>query len=216
MDNTILGSIREMGIATGFSEEENGATLDERIADAPFEALMEACFSSDELMGDDDLDSDWMNEDDPFADDDSLDSISDESDPFADDETDELSAESITENLFRTLEVESDEAEAVCPGCSATWEQIALDERAGCSRCYATFRASLLKLIEQVQRESQHVGKTPRAAFKRRLRLEHLRQRRDNQLTMLRNRLADAVRGERYEEAATLRDKIKVVSSSLF
>lgn len=206
--------MQEMGWATGFPAEEDGAALDEHIADAPFEALMEACFSSDEFMGDDDLDSDWMDDGDPFADD-ALGELNDESDPFADDEADRLSAQA-AENLFRTLEVQEDEAEAVCSGCGATWERISLDERAGCARCYSTFRVSLLKLLEQVQREPQHVGKTPRAAFKRRLRLEQLRQRRDNQLAMLRNRLADAVSGERYEEAATLRDKIKIVSSSLF
>ncbi len=205
----------DRGLVTGFLGDENEATLDEHIAGAPFEVLMEACFSSDELMSDDDLDADWMGDEDPFADDDSLDGIDDDSDPFAD-EADEFDAPSTTENLFQSLEIQSDETDAVCSGCGATWEQIVIDERVGCSRCYATFRVSLLKLLEQVQHDPQHVGKNPRAAFKRRLRLEHLRQRRDNQLTMLRNRLAEAVRGERYEEAATLRDKIKIVSSSLF
>ena len=203
--------MHEMGLATGFSGGESGSVLDEHIADAPFEALMEACFSND-VMGEDDLSSDWMDEDDPFADDDPQ---GDESDPFGDDE-EELGVQSLADNLFQTLEAHGEEATATCSGCSATWEQIALDERVGCSRCYATFRVSLLGLIEQVQHDPQHVGKTPRTAFRRRLRLEQLRQRRDNQLTMLRNRLAEAVRGERYEEAATLRDKIKVVSSSLF
>lgn len=208
-------SIQEMGLAAGFSDGENGFALDEHIVDAPFEALMEACFSNDELMGEDDLSSDWMDEEDPFADDDSLEGLSDESDPFADDK-DNDGVESLAQNLFHSLEAQGEEATATCSNCGATWEQIARDERVGCSRCYATFRHSLLNLLEQVQHDPQHVGKTPRAAFKRRLRLEQLRQRRDNQLAMLRNRLAEAVRGERYEEAATLRDKIKVVSSSLF
>ncbi|RYX83711.1 hypothetical protein EON83_13115 [bacterium] len=208
--------MRSLGLVMGLPGEDDEVSLDEHIVGAPFEALMEACFSSNELMGDDDLENDWMDDDDPFADDDLPDGMSNESDPFADDELDDFGAELPPDNLFRTLEVESSEMDAVCSGCGATWEQIALDERAGCSHCYDTFRVSLLKLIEQVQRDAQHVGKTPRAAFKRRLRLEQLRQRRDNQLTMLRNRLAEAVRGERYEEAATLRDKIKVVSSSLF
>jgi len=188
--------------------------LDEHIEGAPFEALMDACFSAH-----DDEDTDWMNDEDPFEDDDFED---DERDPFSDEEELAIEAEAIelesegAPNLFQSLDAHEEEAGAVCAGCGSTWEQIASDERVGCAKCYSTFRASLKALLEQVQREAQHIGKTPRAAHKRRMRLEHLRQRRDNQLEMLRNRLAEAVRFERYEEAATLRDKIKVVSSSLF
>lgn len=187
--------------------------LDEHIVDAPFEALMEACFASDEGFMDDDIfSSDWS--EDPFEDSDPLDvPSSDFLDPFADGDEEE---DDEPTNLFRSIKAQEDEGEAVCPGCSATWNQIVIDERAGCPKCYTVFRVSLTALLDQVQRESTHVGKTPRAAQKRRLRLEHLRQRRDNQLQLLRNRLAEAVKSERYEEAATLRDKIKVVSSSLF
>lgn len=163
------------------SPDEDELELDNTIAGAPLEALMNACFFEK-------TDSD---EDDPFSDGDD-------------------------ENLFQTLNADEEEADAVCSGCGATWPQIARDERAGCSRCYSTFRVSLSLLLEQVQRTPRHAGKEPRAALKRRLRLEHLRQRRDHQLTMLQSRLAQAVKSERYEEAALLRDKIKVVSSSLF
>ena len=185
-------------LASGFAENSSDfdPAFDAQISDAPFEALMDACFFTDTFE-----DADAFGEDDPFED-----------DAFIEDEA----LEPHTHNLFHSLRAAEGEADRVCAGCGATWPQIARDERAGCSRCYATFRASLTRLLEQVQRAPQHDGKQPRAAQKRRLRLEHLRQRRDHQLALLQGRLAEAVKSERYEEAATLRDRIKIVSSSLF
>lgn len=173
--------------------------LDEHIVGAPLDALMDACFARDEEQ------VEW--DEDPYE---------DEGDflaPLIKSDSLENAPEA---NLFQTLQAVGGEGDAVCPGCGASWNQIGLDERVGCARCYATFRASVALLLEYVQRAPHHQGKSPRAARKRVLRLEHLRQRRDHQLQMLRNRLAEAVRAERYEEAAGLRDKIKLVSSSLF
>ncbi len=104
---------------------------------------------------------------------------------------------------------------ARCAGCGTTWDRIRADGRAGCAGCYATFRVQLSGVMGRVQRGETHVGKTPRAIEARRLRLEQLRQRRDNQLLLLQNRLQNAVAAEKYEEAAKLRDKIKIVSATI-
>ncbi len=203
----LFGSL--LGMAAGFPVDDDD-DLDEHIAEAPFEAIMDFCFARDdeneaEQMNDEWEDADWMSDNDPFE---------DESLPVSGEDINEVGEDE--SNLLRSMEAQGEEGGAICGGCGATWDKIASDERAGCAKCYSTFRASLTHLLEQVQREAKHFGKAPRAAQKRRLRLEHLRRRRDNQLAMLRNRLAQAVKFERYEEAATLRDKIKVVSSSLF
>ena len=209
----LFGTMLGLGLVDGFpvddEEDENSADFDQHIAGAPFEAIMDFCFARDEEIEDaaqDEWDeADWSSEDDAFEED-SPETQGEHGKNGGQDES----------NLLRSMEAQGEEGGAICGGCGATWEQIALDERAGCAKCYSTFRASLTHLLEQVQREAKHFGKTPRAAQKRQLRLELLRRRRDNQLEMLRNRLAQAVKFERYEEAATLRDKIKVVSSSLF
>ena len=104
---------------------------------------------------------------------------------------------------------------ARCPTCGTTWDRLKTDGRAGCSGCYAAFRTELNDVMTRLQRGGQHLGKTPKAAGKRRRRLDHLRQRRDHQLQLLQNRLKEAVASEQYEEAATLRDKIKIVSSTI-
>ena len=170
-----------------------GDGLDEQISGAPFEVLMNACFANDGF--------DLPEDDDIFGGD----------DPFADSDGDEDAETELAATLFGHIRVPPSETDAACPGCGGTWAQIAGDERAGCPQCYVTFRAGLAALLEQVQRQAHHKGKTPRAARGRQLRLEHLRKRRDHQLELLRNRLSDAVRAERYEEAASLRDRIKVV-----
>ena len=69
--------------------------------------------------------------------------------------------------------------------------------------------------MEQMQHETHHTGKLPRAALKRQRRLEHLRTKRDHRLEMLQRRLKEAVQEEKYEDAVQLRDKIKIVASTI-
>lgn len=109
----------------------------------------------------------------------------------------------------------SQELPARCNSCGTTWDKLKGDGRAGCSSCYLAFKDQLEEVMARLQRGPHHVGKIPRAAAKRKKRLEQLRQRRDNQLSLLQGRLKDAVQAEQYEEAAKLRDKIKIVSSTI-
>lgn len=102
-----------------------------------------------------------------------------------------------------------------CPKCSITWDRLRQDGRAGCSQCYEAFADQLHEVMKRVQHAPAHHGKKPRAAEKRRNRLEHLRARRDHRLEMLNRRLEEAVRAEKYEEAAKLRDQIKMVASTI-
>lgn len=104
---------------------------------------------------------------------------------------------------------------ARCPKCATTWDRLRQDGRAGCAQCYTVFEEKLTGVMERMQREPQHTGKSPRTAIKRRRRLEQLRTKRDNRLTMLNSRLQEAVTAENYEEAAQLRDKIKMVASTI-
>lgn len=178
---------REFGVSL---EEASSDAFDDQIAGAPFEALMEACFSGQEPP------ADWE-------------------DPFAGSCFEVGDAEEVApDNLFQILEAIGDEALARCEGCGTTWEKIARDERVGCAQCYETFRTSLSQLLEHIQRTPQHEGKTPRAARKRTLRVENLQKRHAHQLQLLQGRLNEAVRAERYEEAAILRDKIKALPSA--
>jgi protein arginine kinase activator len=101
-----------------------------------------------------------------------------------------------------------------CPRCETTWDRLRQDGRAGCPYCYTAFAEELRGVMGRLQRGGEHAGKRPRAAEKRRRRLEHLRVQRDNRLALLQKRLRAAIAAERYEEAAGLRDKIKMVTST--
>lgn len=90
-----------------------------------------------------------------------------------------------------------------CPGCGLSLQQFKNTGRLGCPRCYETFRADLVPLLQRVHESSQHRGRLPGAVQQPVARTPQL------DLVDLRKRLDDAVRGERYEEAARLRDELR-------
>ncbi|HEX8832550.1 MAG TPA: UvrB/UvrC motif-containing protein [Abditibacteriaceae bacterium] len=122
------------------------------------------------------------------------------------------------DQMLREARKSSDKPEVFskrCPKCEMTWDRLRQDGRAGCAQCYGAFAEELKGVMDKVQRGPEHLGKAPRAATKRQRRLEHLRARRDHRLEMLNRRLQESIAAERYEEAAKLRDQIKVVSSTI-
>ncbi len=95
-----------------------------------------------------------------------------------------------------------------CPGCGMTTQQFKNTGRLGCPRCYESFRDDLVPLLQRVHESSQHRGRLPgqlQAAPPPMLRASAPME----ELVTLRKQLDDAVRGERYEEAASLRDALR-------
>lgn len=93
-----------------------------------------------------------------------------------------------------------------CPGCGTTVAEFKVKGRLGCPRCYEAFRTELVPLLQRVHEASSHRGRLPG-------RVPAAEPRTDAtagvQLAELRRKLEDAVRGERYEEAANLRDQLR-------
>jgi protein arginine kinase activator len=96
--------------------------------------------------------------------------------------------------------------DSACPGCGMTLQHFKSTGRLGCARCYETFRQELMPLLQRVHEASSHRGRMPGRAP------EPERAAQDG-LVDLRRRLDDAVRGERYEEAARLRDELRRAES---
>jgi protein arginine kinase activator len=92
---------------------------------------------------------------------------------------------------------------AACPGCGLTRTEILKKGRMGCDRCYETFAAEMLPVVVSLQHSDQHLGKVPRHASER---LKH-----SVELARLRRELDQAVAAEQYEQAASLRDRIKAL-----
>lgn len=194
------------------SDEDEVDAMDEDAMDE-----MEREFSgSDEFDGgafiaNMDLENDpFAEESDPFSD-----AASHEEDAASDEKPALLSGSDAIFGLDSGAAGDRDFSSARCPKCGTTWDRLRQDGRAGCAQCYATFASQLADVMGRVQKASQHAGKAPRALEKRQRRLVHLRARRDSRLELLNRRLKDSVAREKYEEAAQLRDKIKLLASTI-
>lgn len=105
----------------------------------------------------------------------------------------------------KALKGGADPNNLTCPHCGIKYAQFRAHGRLGCPEDYEVFRAALEPLLERVHRKTRHAGKVPgrlRAA------------RREAELRELRDRLHEAVREERYEDAARLRDRIRALGSA--
>jgi protein arginine kinase activator len=100
---------------------------------------------------------------------------------------------------------EGEEASALnqreCPVCGIKFVEFRNSGRLGCPHDYDEFRAELTPLLENIHGETRHCGKSPR-------RLPQNRQT-QSELIQLRKQLQQAVTREAYEEAASLRDRIR-------
>jgi protein arginine kinase activator len=90
-----------------------------------------------------------------------------------------------------------------CPGCAMTPAEFRSKGRLGCPRCYDTFRAELLPLLQRIHEAQGHRGRLPGRTGGLPIAPD------EKGLADLRRALEEAVRGERYEEAARLRDDLR-------
>jgi protein arginine kinase activator len=89
---------------------------------------------------------------------------------------------------------------AACPHCGMKYAQFRAQGRLGCPAEYEAFRVELEPLLERVHRSTRHEGKAP-------ARLRVMWQ--AAKLDEMQLQLQTAVREERYEDAARLRDQIR-------
>jgi protein arginine kinase activator len=93
-----------------------------------------------------------------------------------------------------------------CEQCGFTQSDFKKQGRFGCPACYDTFRDMLAPMLEGMHKGITHAGKIPQAALQRKSLYDRL--------TKLEVELTDAIRSERYEEAARYRDEINQVKQS--
>ena len=118
--------------------------------------------------------------------------ISDDATPAA-----PLNLQALVQLLMGQQPPAADPGSLKCPECGLKYAQFRADGRLGCPHDYDAFREALLPLLERIHRDTDHRGKAPRRATGR------------AELVDLRADLARAIRDERYEDAAALRDRIR-------
>ena len=107
----------------------------------------------------------------------------------------------LLDGLFSFSGEPRQESGKTCPGCSATWRELQKSGKAICPRCYETFGEELKPTLRQLHGNVTHVGRAPAG---RRAQKE-----KRDRLAELKNQLSEAIREEKFEEAATLRDEIR-------
>ena len=90
----------------------------------------------------------------------------------------------------------------VCPGCGLPRSEFRKRARVGCARCYETFARELAPMLRDMHSGDHHVGKVPARERLTRTRSE------------LDVALQTAIREQRYEDAAMLRDRIRNLESA--
>ena len=96
--------------------------------------------------------------------------------------------------------------DAKCESCGFTQQDFKKTGRFGCPACYDHFQGILEPMLDTMHKGSSHTGKTPQRALARKSLYERL--------TQLETELDQAIKSERYEDAARYRDEISQVRSS--
>ena len=104
-------------------------------------------------------------------------------------------------------EIKVESPGAQCPVCGFTQADFKKTGRLGCSACWETFEAGLASLLKAMHKGDHHVGKVPAKAMHT-LALS-------GKVQELSEQLEKAVREEKYEDAAQIRDEIRELESKL-
>jgi protein arginine kinase activator len=94
-----------------------------------------------------------------------------------------------------------------CPVCGFTQIDFKKTGRLGCSACYDTFADGLANLLKGMHKGLKHTGKMP-ARLSRRFAMA-------DRVKSLEKDLRKAVKDEKYEDAARLRDEIQKLEHEL-
>ncbi len=113
---------------------------------------------------------------------------------------------SLPEVLFGMAGGPEEDKEAAarsCPGCHLRGGDFRKTGRLGCPQCYRTFAKELAPMLAAMHKGSRHAGKVP-VHNEGAVPVGY-----DDERDELRRQLAEAIRDERFEEAARLRDRIR-------
>jgi len=90
-----------------------------------------------------------------------------------------------------------------CPICGMTFENFKSSGRFGCVECYRVFSKELRTILKNVQASNKHEGKYPKKYG------HDMFQKKEAE--RMRNLMQTAIKEENFEEAARLRDEIKII-----
>ena len=104
-----------------------------------------------------------------------------------------------------------------CNNCGTTFDEFLNTGEFGCSDCYDIFEDRISPILKNLQGANRHIGRgyreiTPSTANKEKVRKSV--DKKESKLEKLQKDLQKAIKEEKYEEAAKIRDEIKAMESS--
>lgn len=99
------------------------------------------------------------------------------------------------------------ETQIRCSTCGLSYAEFRRSGKLGCGECYSSFASRLDPLLRRIHGSTRHIGKVIR---KTGARAEMRRE-----LAELQKRLDTAVRDEKFEDAASLRDRMKAIQTTM-
>lgn len=88
-----------------------------------------------------------------------------------------------------------------CESCGMSYEQFEKSGKMGCANCYTVYADKIKPLIKRIHGNNAHTGKVP-SKINQTLQVT-------KEIDELKMMLDEAIKDERYEDAAIIRDKIK-------
>jgi protein arginine kinase activator len=92
---------------------------------------------------------------------------------------------------------------ARCKCCGASFGDIARSGKVGCAQCYRTFSDRLAPVVRRIHGSVAHRGKVPGSGLSR--------PKPKGKLSVMHEKLREAINSEDFEQAAVLRDHIKML-----
>lgn len=111
--------------------------------------------------------------------------------------------------MFNTLK------ETKCNTCHSTFEDIINTGMIGCQDCYDIFEEKLDPIIKKIQGSNKHIGRIGKIIDNKidekntSKESNQKEKNNENNIAMLQEKLKKAIKEERYEDAAKIRDEIK-------
>ena len=99
-----------------------------------------------------------------------------------------------------------------CDSCGSTFDNIVNTGRYGCPNCYDVFEDRMDPILKKLQGANRHNGRLGKIS-ENNVKFDKKEEKKsDNKLEKLQEDLKQAIKEERYEDAAKIRDEIKKMS----
>lgn len=97
-----------------------------------------------------------------------------------------------------------------CDKCGLTYDEFAKNGKFGCENCYEAFNDKINHLVKNLHGSSIHIGRKPKYIKENKIDLEPKKEKKEeSKVDKLSEDLKEAIKEERYEDAARIRDEIK-------